>query len=67
MKTFYAWLSNNTDCRDDEPMKVKAKDILEATQIVFEKMDSYRFSLVGVYAKKEFKERYPGWIEDGLI
>lgn len=60
MKYFIAWLRNNTDIRDDEPIKIKAKDKTEATKIVSTYLRN-RFSLRGVYTLSEFKKIEPWW------
>jgi hypothetical protein len=60
MKTYVVWLRNNTDSRDDEPIKIKAKDKDEATEIAGHHLNN-RFTISRVYTLKEFKRWDPGW------
>ena len=57
---YFVWLSNNTDNRDDEPIKVKAKSKKEAGEIAEDYLDN-RFTIRRVYTRKEFKKEEPWW------
>lgn len=61
MKYFFAWFSNKVDNRDDEPIKIRAKDKRQAQKIAIEEMNSCRFSLRNVYTAKQFKRIEPWW------
>jgi len=62
--TFYVWLFNSTDPRDDEPVKVKAKTKAEALIMALSK-DSWRWSHGEPFTKTEFFKLHPDW--KGLI
>ena len=60
MRYYIIWLRNNTDSRDDEPIKVKASSVEEAKNIAAPQLRN-RFSFGGVYTLAEFKRRDPWW------
>jgi len=60
MKYYIVWLSNRTDNRDDEVMKLKAKNKKEARKIAEEECADYRFDVSEVYTLPEFK-KYDEW------
>lgn len=59
-KIFFVWLSNTTDHRDDEPLKVLASSKDEAKEIASNHL-SCRFLIRDVYTRQEFKRLDPGW------
>ena len=62
MKYFIVWLGNKTDCRDDQPIKIRAKDekhvreILESQNFV-----QSRFYVKYIYTTREFKKMHAWW------
>jgi hypothetical protein len=60
MRYYIVWLRNNTDIRDDEPVKIKAKSEREARDIASNYLCN-RFTIRGIYTLKEFKEFDPWW------
>jgi hypothetical protein len=59
LRTFVVWLSNRTDCRDDEPHRVKARTHEEAKESL--SYSTARFDIGGVYTLSEFYARHPEW------
>ena len=57
---YYAWLRNNTDIRDDEPLKIEAKSKEEAEEIAGNHLGN-RFTIRAIYTRKEFKKTEPWW------
>jgi len=57
---FIVWLSNTTDHRDDEPIKVKAMDKEEARTIGGQHTRG-RFTVDRVYTLGEFRSADPWW------
>jgi hypothetical protein len=60
MRYYIVWLRNNTDIRDDEPIKVKAKDKGEARNVATDYLGN-RFSIRGVYTLGEFRKVDSWW------
>lgn len=60
MAIYFAWLRNNTDIRDDEPLKIEANSLDEAHKIAYRHLDN-RFTIKAVYSRKEFKKVEPWW------
>jgi hypothetical protein len=60
MRYYIVWLRNNTDIRDDEPIKVKAESVEDAKRIATPYLRN-RFSFRGVYTMPEFKKLDPWW------
>lgn len=60
MRYYIVWLRNNTDIRDDEPIKIKAKDKNDARNIATSHLRN-RFSISGVYTLAEFRKRDSWW------
>ena len=59
LRTYIIWLCNNTDSRDDEPVRVKAHNPQEAVKNA--SIDLSRFRIGNVYTLREFFDLYPGW------
>ena len=57
---YFAWLKNNTDSRDDEPLKISAKTKQEAYKIAANHLEN-RFTIGFVYTRQEFKKFDPWW------
>jgi hypothetical protein len=62
MRVFYAWYSNQVDHRDDEPIKIRAKNEKDAREIALRHLDEHRFTLKEVYPASLFRKIYPGWV-----
>jgi len=60
MRYYIVWLRNNTDIRDDEPIKVKAESKKQASEIAGGYLKN-RFSIRAVYTLPEFKKFEPSW------
>jgi len=60
MRYYIVWLHNNTDSRDDEPIKVKAASPGDA-KIYAGYYLRGRFSLGRIYTLKEFRKRDAWW------
>lgn len=58
---YFAWLSNQTNRKDDDWMKIRAASYEEARSLAIERMDSRRFSFRYAVTRKEFKKIEP-WI-----
>jgi hypothetical protein len=61
---FYAYLDNRADQRDDDVLKIKAKDATEALSIARDYCKtSGRFELKrdGVYGVKKFRKYFSDW------
>lgn len=67
MRSWFAWLHNHTDHRDDEPIRVEARTYKEAEEAVRQVMNTYpytnRFSLGWVKTAAEFKKFDSWWYE----
>lgn len=61
MRYYIVWLRNNTDIRDDEPVKIKASSKREASDIVADNYLRNRFTIRSVYTLPEFKKWEPWW------
>jgi len=59
-KIFFVWLSNTTDSRDDEPIKIKARTKKEAEEVAEDYLGG-RFLISDTYTRKEFKKAEPWW------
>ena len=59
MKTFIVWMHNKTSSKDDEPIKVKAKDKDHAAELA-RNYQPERFYVGTVYALSAFKKE-TGW------
>lgn len=59
---FYVHLHNHVDRRDDDVIKIKAKDKKEAKSIA-QNWNSHRFSVGRIYTAGEFKKVDRGWYE----
>lgn len=57
---FIIWCSNRTDCQDDEPIKIKAKNRTEALKEAKSYVSS-RFFIDQAYTLSEFREFDPWW------
>lgn len=65
-RTWVVWLENLCDPRDDEPLRVKARNIMEAEQAAWEVIRHRgRFALGSVHTLQEFYRWYPEW--KGLV
>ena len=61
---FVVWLSNHTDCRDDEPVKIKARNLEEVRANL--SFDSSRFSIARIFdGLSSFYKYHPDW--EGLL
>jgi len=60
MKLFFAYLSNHTDCRDDEVIKIKARDKKQAREIA-EGVCRINFTIIDIYTRQQLKRNYPEW------
>ena len=55
---YFAWLSNHTDCQDDDVLKIWAKDKREARKEA-EDFCRCNFSISSIFTLKEFKKYDP--------
>ena len=59
MRYYCVWMSNHTDHRDDEAIKVRANSIEEAKDIA-RTYQPNRFSIKNIYSLGDFK-KFTGW------
>jgi hypothetical protein len=57
---FFAWLSNKTDCQDDEWLKIKANSKKQAKRIA-EEHCRWNFYVSSVMTRKQMK-KYDPWV-----
>jgi len=57
---YIVWLNNNTDRRDDEPIKVKAESRGDACRVASDYLRG-RFCIGRVFSLSEFKTFEPWW------
>ena len=60
MPYYFAWLRNTTNFKDDEPVKIKAKSMVEARNIAVKYLEG-RFLIRDIYTRKQFKKFHPWW------